>query len=69
MLLAFAGSMITVAGLIFLPTRATLAQVARQYTSHLLRDFMRDRTNRVVMGFFVYCQLQAELVAATPFSY
>ena len=59
MLSAIAGSMITVAGLIFSLTLATLAQVASQYTSRLLRNFMRDRTNQVVMGFFVsifvYC--------------
>ena len=59
MLAAIAGSMITVAGLTFSLTLATLAQVASQYTSRLLRNFMRDRTNQVVMGFFVsifvYC--------------
>lgn len=59
MLSAIASSMITVAGLIFSLTLATLAQVASQYTSRLLRNFMRDRTNQVVMGFFVsifvYC--------------
>ncbi|MDQ2770850.1 MAG: DUF2254 domain-containing protein [Bacteroidota bacterium] len=59
MLAAIASSMITVAGLIFSLTLATLAQVASQYTSRLLRNFMRDRTNQVVMGFFVsifvYC--------------
>jgi uncharacterized membrane protein len=59
MLTAIAGSMITVAGLIFSLTLSTLAQVASQYTSRLLRNFMRDRTNQVVMGsfvsIFVYC--------------
>jgi uncharacterized membrane protein len=59
MLSAIAGSMITVAGLIFSLTLSTLAQVASQYTSRLLRNFMRDRSNQVVMGFFVsifvYC--------------
>jgi uncharacterized membrane protein len=59
MLSAIAGSMITVAGLIFSLTLSTLAQVSSQYTSRLLRNFMRDRPNQVVMGFFVsifvYC--------------
>ncbi len=59
MLTAIAGSMITVAGLTFSLTLATLAQVASQYTPRLLRNFMRDRTNQVVMGafvsVFVYC--------------
>jgi uncharacterized membrane protein len=59
MLSAIASSMITVAGLIFSLTLSTLAQVSSQYTSRLLRNFMRDRSNQVVMGFFVsifvYC--------------
>jgi uncharacterized membrane protein len=59
MLSAIAGSMITVAGLIFSLTLSTLAQVSSQYTSRLLRNFMRDRSNQVVIGFFVsifvYC--------------
>ncbi|MBT9393917.1 DUF2254 domain-containing protein [Hymenobacter sp. NST-14] len=59
MLTAIASSMITVAGLIFSLTLATLATVSSQYTSRLLRNFMRDRANQVVMGFFVsifvYC--------------
>ena len=59
MLSSIAGSMITVAGLIFSLTLSTLAQVSSQYTSRLLRNFMRDRSNQVVMGFFVsifvYC--------------
>lgn len=61
MLSAIAGSMITVAGLIFSLTLSTLAQVASQFTSRLLRNFMRDRSNQVVMGsfvsIFVYCLL------------
>jgi uncharacterized membrane protein len=59
MLTAIAGSMITVAGLIFSLTLSMLAQVSSQYTSRVLRNFMRDRTNQVVLGFFVsifaYC--------------
>lgn len=59
MLSAIASSMITVAGLIFSLTLSTLAQVSSQYTPRLLRNFMRDRANQVVMGFFVgifvYC--------------
>ncbi|WP_245711958.1 DUF2254 domain-containing protein [Hymenobacter psychrophilus] len=59
MLTAIAGSMITVAGLIFSLTLSTLAQVSSQYTSRVLHNFMRDRANQVVLGFFVsifaYC--------------
>ncbi|MGY2132581.1 DUF2254 domain-containing protein [Hymenobacter sp. HD11105] len=58
-LTAIAGSMITVAGLIFSLTLSTLAQVSSQYTPRVLRNFMRDRANQVVLGFFVsifvYC--------------
>lgn len=59
MLTAIAGSMATVAALIFSLTLSTLAQVSSQYTSRVLRNFMRDRANQVVLGFFVsifvYC--------------
>ncbi|GAA4359224.1 DUF2254 domain-containing protein [Hymenobacter saemangeumensis] len=59
MLTAIAGSMITVAGLIFSLTLSTLAQVSSQYTPRVLRNFMRDRANQLVLGFFVsifvYC--------------
>ncbi len=59
MLTAIAGSMITVAGLIFSLTLATLAQVSSQYTSRILRNFMGDRPNQLVLGcfvsVFVYC--------------
>lgn len=58
-LTAIAGSMITVAGLIFSLTLSTLAQVSSQYTPRVLRNFMRDRANQLVLGFFVsifvYC--------------
>ncbi len=59
MLSAIAGSMITVAGLTFSLTLAAIAQTSSQYTSRVLRNFMRDRTNQFVLGSFVsifaYC--------------
>lgn len=59
MLSSIAGSMITVAGLTFSLTIVAMAQVSSQYTSRILRNFMRDRSNQFVMGFFVgifvYC--------------
>ncbi|GAA4381158.1 DUF2254 domain-containing protein [Hymenobacter koreensis] len=59
MLAAIAGSMITVAALIFSLTVSTLAQVSSQYTPRVLRNFMGDRANQLVLGFFVsifvYC--------------
>lgn len=61
MLTAIAGSMMTVASLIFSLTLSTLAQVSSQYTPRVLRNFMRSRTNQLVLGFFVsvfvYCLL------------
>ena len=54
-----AGSMITVAGVVFSITIAALAQASTQYTSRVLRNFMRDRGNQVVLGVFLgvfaYC--------------
>lgn len=58
-LAAIAGSMITVAGVTFSITIVALALASNQYTSRILRNFMRDRWNQVVLGMFisvfVYC--------------
>ncbi len=59
MLTAIAGSMMTVASLTFSLTISTLATASSQYTSRLIRNFMRDRLNQFVLGYFVglfaYC--------------
>ncbi len=59
MLTAIAGSMLTVAALVFSLTLATITQVSSQYSPRVLRNFMRDRVNQVVMGYFIavfaYC--------------
>ena len=59
LLAAIAGSMITVAGVTFSITIVALALASSQYTSRILRNFMRDRTNQTVLGVFVgvfaYC--------------
>ncbi len=59
MLGAIAGSMMTVASLTFSLTITTLATASTQYTSRLVRNFMRDRINQFVLGYFVglfaYC--------------
>ena len=56
---AVAGSMMTVAALSFSLTLSTLAQVSNQYTPRVMRNFMRSRTNQLVLGCFVgifaYC--------------
>lgn len=53
LLAVIAGSMITVAGVVFSITIAALAQASSQYTSRVLRNFMRDRGNQTVLGVFL----------------
>ncbi|WP_303312790.1 DUF2254 domain-containing protein [Hymenobacter sp. BT730] len=59
MLTAIAGSMLTVATLAFSVTLAAFSQISTQYSPRVLRNFMRDEVNQVVMGYFVgvfaYC--------------
>ncbi len=59
LLTAVASSMITVAGVVFSITIVALALTSSQYTSRVLRNFMRDRINQTVLGVFVgifaYC--------------
>ncbi|UYV13029.1 MAG: DUF2254 domain-containing protein [Phycisphaera sp.] len=54
-----AGSMISVAGVAFSITIVALTLASSQYTSRILRNFMRDRANQAVLGafvgIFVYC--------------
>jgi len=58
---AVATSMITVAGLTFSITMLILQLASSQFGPRLLRNFMRDRGNQVVLGTFistfVYCLL------------
>lgn len=59
MLTAIAGSMLTVAALTFSLTLAAITQASSQYSPRVLRNFMGDRVNQIVMGYFVavftYC--------------
>lgn len=59
LLSAIAGSMITVAGVTFSITVVALTLASSQYTSRILRNFMRDRGNQAVLGVFLgvfaYC--------------
>jgi uncharacterized membrane protein len=61
LLSAIAGSMISVAGITFSITMATLSLASSQLGPRLLQNFMRDRGNQVVLGTFVaiftYCLL------------
>ena len=69
MLTAIAGSMLTVAALAFSLTLATITQVSSQYSPRVLRNFMRDRINQVVMGYFVsvftYCLIVLGTIRGT----
>lgn len=59
MLEAIAGATITVAGVTFSITIVALSLTSSQYSPRVLRNFMRDRTNQLVLGAFVgtyaYC--------------
>jgi uncharacterized membrane protein len=59
LLTTVAGSMITVAGVVFSITLVALSMTSSQYTSRVIRNFMRDRVNQTVLGVFVgifaYC--------------
>lgn len=59
LLVVVAGSMITVAGVVFSITLVALSLASSQYTSRVLHNFMDDRTNQTVLGVFVgifaYC--------------
>ena len=61
MLSSIASSMITVAGVTFSITIVALSQASSQFSSRILRNFMRDRANQVVLGIFLgvftYCLL------------
>ena len=61
LLQAVAGSMITVAGVTFSITMVALSFASSQFGSRLLRNFMSDTGNQVVLGTFIatfiYCLL------------
>ncbi|HEX8265515.1 MAG TPA: DUF2254 domain-containing protein [Pyrinomonadaceae bacterium] len=53
MLTAIASSMLTVAALAFSLTLNSVAQASAQFTPRIFRNFMRDRANQFVLGYFV----------------
>ncbi len=69
LLATIAGSMINVAGVTFSITVVALALASSQYTSRILRNFMRDRANQTVLGVFVgvfaYCLVVLRSVRGT----
>lgn len=66
LLAAVASSMITVAGVVFSITIVALSLASSQYTSRVLRNFMRDRVNQMVLGVFVgifaYCLVTLRVI-------
>ncbi|MBA2661183.1 MAG: DUF2254 domain-containing protein [Bradymonadaceae bacterium] len=62
-----AGSMITVAGVTFSITIASISLASQQFGPRLLTNFMRDRGNQVVLGTFVATFLYCLLVLRTIF--
>ncbi len=53
MLTAIASSMLTVAALAFSLTLNAVSQASGQFTPRIFRNFMRDRANQFVLGYFV----------------
>jgi uncharacterized membrane protein len=68
LLSTIAGSTITVAGVVFSITIVALSLTAAQYSPRVLRNFMADRGNQIVLGVFVgvyvYCLLVLRTVRA-----
>ncbi len=65
-----AGSMITVAGVAFSATMVALSFASSELGPRLLRNFMKDRGNQIVLGTFiatfVYCLLVLRTVSESP---
>lgn len=61
-----AGSMITVAGVVFSITMVALTLTTRQFGPRLLRNFFKDKSNQVAVGTFIatfaYCLLVSRTV-------
>lgn len=70
MLGTIAGSMMTVMGITFSVTIVTLALAASQYTSRILRNFMRDRVTQGVLGIyagiFTFCLIVMRTIRSDP---
>lgn len=62
---AIAGSMITIAGVVFSMTLVALSLASSQLGPRLLRNFMRDTATQVVLGTFVATFLYCLLVLRT----
>lgn len=65
LLAAIAGSMITIAGVVFSMTLVALSLASSQLGPRLLRNFMRDSTTQMALGTFVATFLYCLLVLRT----
>jgi uncharacterized membrane protein len=65
LLQTIAGSMITVAGTVFSITIIALSLASQQFGPRLLRNFMRDRGNQIVLGTFTATFLYCILILRT----
>jgi uncharacterized membrane protein len=64
-LATIAGSMITIAGVVFSMTLVALSLTSSQFGPRMLRSFMRDTTTQVVLGTFVSTFLYCLIVLRT----
>lgn len=62
---AIAGSMITIAGVVFSMTLVALSLASSQFGPRMLRNFMRDTMTQVVLGTFIATFLYCLLVLRT----
>ena len=69
LLAVVAGSMITVAGVTFSITIVALTLASQQFGPFLLRNFMRDTGNQIVLGTFIstfiFCLLSLRVIRST----
>lgn len=65
LLVAVAGAIMTVVGVIFSVTIAVLALATSQFGPRLLRSFIRDRANQAVLGAFLATFLYCVIVSLT----
>ena len=69
MLAVVAGSMITIAGVTFSITIVALTLASQQFGPFLLRNFMRDTGNQIVLGTFIstflFCLLTLRVIRGT----
>src|SRR5665647_3879874 len=73
MMSTIAGSMMSVVGVTFSIILVVLALASSQYTSRILRNFMRSRVTQVVLGIFAgiftYCLIVLRTIRAVSYTH